>query len=69
MGLSNKREEQLKKMPYIETRFRRSKNGKYLIYQTVLTDIKPVQYYEKVLANAEDVVDDENISKWIEAEA
>ncbi|MFH1400400.1 MAG: hypothetical protein ABIH41_02675 [Nanoarchaeota archaeon] len=49
MGLSNKKEEQLRKMPRIESKVRKSKDGRWLITQTVITNIKPVQYYKKVL--------------------
>lgn len=48
MGLSNKREEQLKKMPQIDSRVTKSKDGRFLIHKTTITDIKPVAYYEKV---------------------
>ena len=52
MGLSNKREEQLKKMPHIESRITKSKDGKFLIHKTVITDIKPVEYYNVVIESA-----------------
>ncbi len=51
MGLSNAKEEQLRKMPQIEFYARKSKDGKYIIHRTVITDIKPVKYYEKVLTS------------------
>ena len=38
--------------PIIETSITKSKNGKYLIHKTVITDIKPVKYYEKVFSGA-----------------
>lgn len=49
MGLSNSKEEQLRKMPKVEFQAHRSKDGKYVIHRTVITDIKPIAYYEKVL--------------------
>jgi len=52
MGLTNKKEEQLRKMPLIEFHARKSKDGKYIVHQTIFTDIKPTKYYEKVVANA-----------------
>lgn len=52
MGLTNKKEEQLKAMPQIESRISKSKDGKFLIHQTIITHIKPSAYYEAVL-NAE----------------
>jgi hypothetical protein len=51
MGLSNRKETQLKKMPVIQSLLKTSKNGKYVIQQTVITNIKPVEYYKAVLAN------------------
>ena len=51
MGLTNKREEQLRSMPLIESRVLRSKDGKYLVHKTVITDIKPMAYYDAVLKN------------------
>jgi len=52
MGLTNKKEEQLRKMPLIEFHARKSKDGRYVIHQTIFTDIKPVKYYEKVVTSA-----------------
>ncbi len=49
MGLSNKQEEHLKKMPYIETRIEKSKDGKFIINRTIITNVRPVAYYEAVL--------------------
>ncbi len=46
--LSEKRLKELAKMPIIESRVAKSKDGKYLIHKTIITDIKPVGYYEKV---------------------
>ena len=34
--------------PVVETQVSKSKDGKYLIHRTIITDIKPVTYYEKV---------------------
>ena len=31
----------------------RSKDGRFVVHRTVITDIKPVAYYEKVLSNEE----------------
>lgn len=53
MGLTNNKEEQLKKMPQIETKLTKSKDGRFLIHKTVITSIKPIAYYEKVLEESE----------------
>lgn len=51
MGLSNKKEQQLKKMPIIQSRIKASRNGRYIIQQTVITNVKPIEYYNAILAN------------------
>jgi len=43
--------EKLERMPIIETHICKSKDGKLVIHRTVITDIKDVKYYEKVLEN------------------
>lgn len=35
--------------PIVETKLGVSKDGKYVIHKTVITDIKPVKYWEKVV--------------------
>ena len=35
--------------PIIETSIGKSKDGKYIIHKTIITDIKPVKYYEKIM--------------------
>ena len=50
LKLSEKKLEQLSKQPIIETIVKRSEDGKWIIHKTVITDIKPLSYYEKVLA-------------------
>ncbi len=51
MGLTNKREDQLKKMPLVEAKITRSKDGKYMIHKTIITHIKPTEYYKAVMDN------------------
>ena len=43
----------LTKMPYIETRIEKSKDGKYVINRTTITHIRPVAYYKAVLDEPE----------------
>ncbi|MBN2567240.1 hypothetical protein JXB02_04105 [Candidatus Woesearchaeota archaeon] len=57
MGLSDKKEEQLKRMPIVETRISKAKDGKLLVHKTIITDIKPVEYY-KVVLESEPVKDE-----------
>lgn len=49
MELSEKKLDQLKRQPLLETNVSKSADGKWIIFRTVITDIKPVAYYEKVL--------------------
>ena len=49
-GLSDLKIEQLSKQPIIESSVMKSEDGKWLIHKTIVTDIKPVSYFEKVLA-------------------
>ena len=60
MGLSNKKEAQLRKMPLIETSFSKSKDGRYLIHKTTITTIRPAVYFEKIL-NEEGTVDEAEV--------
>ena len=68
MGLTAKKEEQLKKMPNIETRVRKSRDGRFLIHQTVITHVKPVAYYNAVLSG-EEVLDVEDVEELADASA
>jgi hypothetical protein len=49
MGLTSRKEEQLKNMPNIKSYVFRSKSGRFLVHKTVVTDIKPVQYYQAIV--------------------
>jgi len=40
---------QLKKMPLIQTRVRRLKDSNLIVHQTVISDIRPIEYYEAVV--------------------
>ncbi len=43
-------QKKLEKQPIIETKVSKSEDGKWLIHKTIITDIKSVNYYDKVLA-------------------
>lgn len=58
MGLSNRKEEQLRQMPIIKTRMTKSKDGKFLVHRTEIVSIRPMAYYESVLANKEDLAEE-----------
>ncbi len=51
MGLTNKKEEQLRDMPIIRTSVGKSKDGKFVIVKTTTTYIKPTAYFEAILAS------------------
>lgn len=51
MGLSNAKEEQLRKQPILQSFVRKSEDGRYIVSKTVITSIKPVQYFEKVMSS------------------
>mgnify|MGYP001144593527 CR=1 FL=1 len=64
MGLTNKKEEQLRNMPIIQSTFQKSKDGKYLIHKTSITTIRPIAYFEKVI-ESEGTLDDAEIQQTI----
>ena len=49
--LSEGKIKQLMEMPIIESKTHKSKNGDYIVHRTIITDIKPTGYFEKVLAD------------------
>lgn len=51
--LSETKLKQLVKMPIVETKINTSKDGKYIVHRTMITDIKPKEYYSKVLENSQ----------------
>jgi hypothetical protein len=55
MGLTNKKEEQLRKMPIVQARTMKSKDGKYLIHRVEITTIRPMAYYETILHGKEEL--------------
>ena len=49
IGLSKIKQQQLIRQPILETQISKSEDGKWIIHRTIITDIKPVSYFEKVL--------------------
>ncbi|MFP4400481.1 MAG: hypothetical protein ACLFPQ_01245 [Candidatus Woesearchaeota archaeon] len=68
MELGEKKLKSLRQMPLIESRVSKSKDGKWVIQKTTITHIKPVQYYEAILASEgeEEVAVSEDMAKDIE---
>ena len=52
--LSERKEQQLKEMPTINTKISKSKDGKFLIHKTEIVTIKPVAYFEAIM-NSEEI--------------
>ncbi|MDP3990623.1 MAG: hypothetical protein Q8Q01_05475 [archaeon] len=42
-------ENEFRNEPIVETQISKSKDGKYVLHKTIITDIKPVGYYQKVI--------------------
>lgn len=57
MGLSNRKEELLKRMPKVETQIEKIPGKNLIRHKTIITDVKPIQYYNAVIRNSKD---DEN---------
>ncbi|MCC7575022.1 hypothetical protein KO361_05500 [Candidatus Woesearchaeota archaeon] len=68
MGLTNKKEEQLRQMPLIKNKISKSKDGRFLIHRTELINIKPMAYYEAILKNNEQILEetDEDLKTLVE---
>jgi Tol biopolymer transport system component len=41
--------ESLEKMPEIETKYFKSKDGKYIVHKTIITTIKPTNYLKTIV--------------------
>lgn len=46
---NDNKNKQFENKPIVETQLSKSKDGKYVLHRTIITDIKPVKYYEKVM--------------------
>ena len=51
LELSALKIEQLNKQPILETSIQMSEDKKWLVHKTVITDIKPMSYMEKVMGS------------------
>ncbi len=43
----------VQRMPYIETKYEKSKDGHYLVHRTIITTVRPIEYFEKILSGEE----------------
>jgi len=48
--MKTKETDKMSRMPIIQTKISRSEDGMFVIHKTIITDIKPVEYYEAVIA-------------------
>lgn len=60
MGLTNKKEDQLREMPIIKAKVHKSKDEKYLVHTTTITTIKPLEYYKAVINGKPKELEPEN---------
>jgi hypothetical protein len=71
MVLTPKQEQRIKEMPIIETRITKSKDGKYLLHRTTMTTIRPMSYYEAIIADnirvEEDSLTEADLRAFLEA--
>ncbi len=51
MGLTNKKEDQLREQPIIQSKMFKSEDGTFFVHKTIITTIKPVSYVEKVISS------------------
>lgn len=49
--VSKQQVEKLRSMPVIETKITTSKDGKWVIHETIIKSIKPAAYYQAVIDN------------------
>lgn len=49
--IGKKRLDSLKRMPIIETKVRKSKDGNFIVNKTTITSIKPIEYFMSILEN------------------
>ena len=49
---STRRAEQLRKMPLLQTKIRRLKDSNLVVHQTIISDVRPIEYYEAVIDTA-----------------
>lgn len=54
MSFTENQEKNIKKMPMIESFINKSKDGKFIIHKTVMTHIKPIQYWQAVIEGNEE---------------
>lgn len=56
---SEKKEQQLREMPTINTRITKSKDGKFLIHKTEIVTIRPMAYFETIINSSDPEYEEE----------
>ncbi len=54
INLGAKKIEQLKNMPLIESKVFKTPDERYIVHRTIISQVKPVEYYRAVLENQSD---------------
>jgi hypothetical protein len=52
------KETEIRRMPLIQNRIKASRNGRFIISQVIITSIKPIEYYNAILANTVRITDE-----------
>ncbi len=50
--LGEKKIEQLKNMPLIESKVFKTPDNRYMVHRTIISQVKPVEYYKAILENS-----------------
>ena len=50
--MENREEKAKNNEPIVETRINKSEDGKWLLFQTTITSIKPINYIKKIMEGA-----------------
>ena len=53
MGLTERREEIVKAMPTVETRIEKLPGKNLIAHKTIITDVKPIAYYNAVIEKSD----------------
>ncbi|KHO44981.1 MAG: hypothetical protein QS98_C0014G0032 [archaeon GW2011_AR3] len=51
LKLGEKKVEQLKKMPLIESKVFKTPDERFIVHRTIISQVKPVEYYKAILEN------------------
>ncbi|MFH1133868.1 MAG: hypothetical protein V1735_05220 [Nanoarchaeota archaeon] len=49
--ISEKKLEQLKRMPLIESKIFKTPDSRFIVHRTIISQVKPVEYYQAIIDN------------------